>query len=404
MLTSVAIRQSRLWAAVFMIALPAGAQAQDSEVDPIPDPEPALDGPHDPFGLGSKKFAYSLGLKFAEIYDNNVFLVPDGRTSDYITVFLFTSKARLEYEAGTAHVSYRARERLFARQGEFDGLEHFLTASGTLEPRPFRFEAGLEWRDLKDPFDVLQVTGHFDTRYDREHLKATADFNRFDVELTAALARFSIDDATLDRGDFQRREFAATGLAEAWPKVALLAEFAIRGTDYDDSEFSDFTFMRFTAGARGSLTPKTRTEARVGIGRAEPDGGGSFPVEDVTGLVAEVSVTWDIGEKQMLKVDLRREPIESVVSGLAIADGFRITYRQAIAEGWTAHGMLSWDRQEESDGTGGRRGLQARGHLRWTSPGQVHSDLGLLFRTRDSEDSTLDYENFRISLGLGVQW
>lgn len=404
MLSFLTFLRSRLWAVVFMFAFPSAARAQDAEVDPIPDPEPALDGPHDPLGLGFKRIGYSMGLKVAEIFDDNVFLVPDRKTSDYITVFLFTARVRWEYEAGAAQVSYRGRERLFARQEEFDGLEHFLTASGTLEPKPFRFETGLEWRDLKDPFDVLQVTGHFDTRYDREYVKSTADFNRFDVELTAGLAHFSIDDDTLDRGNYQRWDVTVTGLAEAWPQVALLAEFGIQETDYDESAFSDFTFMRLVAGARGSPAPKTRTEVRVGFGRAEPEGGGLFPVEDVTGLVAEALVTWEISDKQTLKLDLRREPIASVATGLAIGEGLRFSYRQGIAERWTAQAMVSWDRQRESDGTGSRSGLQARGHLRWTSPGKIYADLGLLARTRDSDDSALEYENIRISFGVGVQW
>ena len=393
-----------MWVGVILLACPSLAMAQGSEVDPIPEPVPPLDRPHDPFGLGVKKVSYSVGLKVSEIYDNNVFLAADDRVSDYVTVFLLTASARHEYEGGEARVSYRARDRVFARQGEFDGVEHFLTASGTLEPRPFRFEAGLEWRELKDPFDILQVTGHFDTHYDREYLKATVDYNRFDVEVTAGLAHFSIDDDTLDRGDYERWEFGVMGLAEAWAQVALLAEFAIHGTDYDESEFSDFTFMRVTTGARGSLTPKTRTEVRVGIGHAEPDGGGVFPVEAVTEVVARASLTWEISEKQELALDLHREPVESVETGLAVAEGFRLAYRQEFAEHWTARIMASWDRREESDGSGDRRGLQARGHVRWTSLDNFYADLGILVRIRESDDAERDYENLRISFGLGVQW
>jgi len=397
-------RRSGLWAAVIVVAFPSSVRAQDADVSPIPDPEPALDGPHDPFGFGVKRLAYSLGLKVAEVFDDNVLLERDRKTSDQITVFLLSAKLRHEYAAGAAQVAYRGRERLFARHDEFNGLEHFLTANGTFESRPVRFEAGLEWRDLKDPFDALQVTGHRDSRFDREYLKASADFSRFDVEVTAGLAHFAIDDELLDRGDYRRWEFTVTGLADAWPQVALLAEFGIQGTDYAGSEFSDFTFTRLAAGARGSLTPKTRTEARVGIGRADPESGGLFPVEAVTSVVAEVSFAWDIDEKQELKVDLRREPIESVVTGLAVADGLHVGYRRTIAERWTVQGLVSWDRQRESDGSGNRWGLQARAGVRWVSTGRVFADLGFLVRNRESDNPALEYENFRFSIGVGVQW
>jgi hypothetical protein len=389
---------------VILVSFPSSVRAQDADVNPIPDPEPALDGPHDPFGLGLKRLAYSVGLKIAEVFDDNVLLDPDRKTPDYITLFLLSARLRYEYAAGAAQVTYRARERLFARHDEFNGLEHFLTATGTLDSRPVRFEAGLEWRDLKDPFDVLQFTGHLDSRFDREYLKAIADFSRFDVEVTAGLAHFAIDDEILNRGDYRRWEFTVTGLANAWPQVALLAEFGIQGTDYSGAEFSDFTFMRLSAGARGALTPKTRTEARVGVGRADPESGGLFPVEEVTEVVAEASVAWDIDERQGLKVELRREPIESVVTGLAVAEGLRVGYRHAFAERWTVQALVSWDRQRESDGTGTRRGLQARAGARWASRGSVFADLGFLVRTRQSDDPALEYENFRFSVGVGVQW
>ena len=386
------------------MAFPALAGAQEGEVDPIPEPRPLLDGPHDPFGLGLKKISYSVGLRIVELYDNNIFLVPDGETSDFVTVFHLSADLRHDYQAGEARVNYRAEDRVFARQAQFNGVEHFLTASATLEPKPLKFEAGLDWKDLKDPFDVLQVTGHFDTHYDREVLKATADFNRFDVEVIAGLSHFTIDDEILDRGDYERRELAVTGLWEAWSQFALLAEIGIEETDYVEAEFSDFTFLRVTVGARGTPSPKTRIEAHVGLGRAEPDGTGILPVQDVTEFLVRASASWDIGERQELKLELRREPVESVETGLAIAEGVEVTYRHDLAERWSAQIMGSWGRRVESDGSGGRTGIQARTHLRWTSPGQVYADVGLLFRARDGDDPSLDYGNFQLSLGLGVQW
>jgi hypothetical protein len=386
------------------LALPPAALAQDADVDPNPDPEPSLEGPHDPFGLGVKKLAYSTGLKIAEVFDDNILLAPGDPESDRITVILL--KARLRWESGreSAHVNYRGRERLFADHTEFNGMEHFLDAAGSVGVSSFRFEAGLEWKELKDPFDVLQVTGPVDSRYDREYLRAVADFNRFDAEVTAARARFAIDDAALARGDYLRRELSALAAVEVGPQVALFAEVRLLSSDYDEPAFSDFTYTRVVGGIRGSLSPKVHTEARLGFGQADPDSGGLLPAEKFTGVVAAISGVWEIGEKHDLRVELAREPMESVLSGLAIADGIKLRYRRPLAEGWSAQGLLSWDRRQESDGSIDRRVITAGVGVQWAFRERFHADFGALYRTADADVGALEFENFRFSLGLGVDW
>ena len=392
------------WALLAALALPPAARAQDADVDPTPDPEPSLEGPHDPFGLGVKKLAYSTGLKIAEVFDDNILLAPSGPESDRITVILLKAKLRWESGRETAHVNYRGRERLFADHTEFNGMEHFLDAAGSVGVSSFRFEAGLEWKDLKDPFDVLQVTGPVDSRFDREYFRAVGDFNRYDVELTAARARFAVDNAALARGDYLRRELSALGAVEIGPQVAGFMEARIFATDYDEPAFSDFTYTRVVGGIRGAISPKAHTEARLGFGQANPDSGGLLPAKKFTGVVAAISATWEIGEKHDLRAELAREPVESVLSGLAIADGIRFRYRYAFTEGWSAQGLLSWDRQQESDGSNDRRVIMGRIGVQWAFHDRFHADFGALYRTADADVRALEFENFRFSFGLGVDW
>ena len=393
-----------LWMAALALAMPAAARAQDADVDAIPDPEPALDGPRDPLDLGLKKLAYAFSLKSAGVYDDNIFLSSRDETSDTISVVLLTTKLRYDHGAGTAGLSYRARDRQFARHDEFNGLEHLLDGSASLETSRVRFETGFEWRALKDPFDVLESGERVDTAFDREFLKATADFGRFDLELAAALARFTVDDEALDRGDYRRWEVTVTSVVESWPQVSLLGEVGLRGTRYDEETFSDFTVLSVAAGARGSLTPKTRVEARVGYAHAEPRGESLVAAEEFSGLVAEIATTWQAGEKHELKLDLRREPVESLQTGLAVADEIRLGYKFTPDEKLSFQGQLSWDHRRESDGSGDRRGVLARVGAQWSLPSGIHVDVGTLFRMRETADSDSDYENLRISLGIGVQW
>jgi len=389
---------------VFAFALPAAAFAQDGEADPNPDPERPLEEPHDPFGLGVEKLAYSAGLKIVEIFDDNVFLSPVGEESDRITVAILKARLRYREEAGSVTLNYRGRERRFDEHDEFDGMEHFFDGSGTVSFTPFRVEAGADGRDLKEPFDVLQVTERFDSRFDREYVRAVADFNRFDVEVEGALARFTIDDDILDRGDYRRREAAVLASVDAWDQAAAFVELRLHRTEYDEPDFGDLSFLRFTVGARGALTAKTRGEIRIGFARAELEEGTVFPEDDFTGLTALAALTWEPGEKHELRADLRREPIESVITGLAIVDGVRLTYRFRFAERWRFQGMLSWDRERESDGSNDRRGLQARGGVQWAVGERFYADIGALFRSADSDDAALEYENLRISIGMGVEW
>jgi len=139
---------------LIFLALASEVRAQDEDVDPNPDPMPRLEGPNDPFGLGVKKLAYSVGMKIAEIYDDNVFLARDAEESDRITTLLLKTRLRYDLGEGAALLNYRGRERLFAENTEFNGMEHFLDGSVTKTVSNLKFEAGLEWTALKDPFDA----------------------------------------------------------------------------------------------------------------------------------------------------------------------------------------------------------------------------------------------------------
>lgn len=386
------------------LALPSRLFAQDGEADPNPDPERPLAEPHDPFGLGVTKLSYSAGLKIVEIFDDNVFLTPEGEESDRITVLLLKARLRYAGDEADARASYRGRERLFEEHDEFDGMEHFFEASGGAKVSRFRLEAGVEARFLKEPFDVLQTSQRVDSLFDREYLRAVADFNRLDVEAEAARARFTVDDDLLDRGDYTRLEAGLLAAAEIGDKTSAFVELRLHETDYDEPDFGDLSFLRLAAGARGSLSGKIRGEVRIGVARAELDQGAVFPSDDFTGLTAIAAISWAADDKQEIGADLRREPIESVITGLAIVDAIRLTYRIRLTERWTAQGLATWTRERESDGSNDRRGLQFRGGIQWAIGERVYVDAGALYRAADADADALEYENLRISIGLGVEW
>lgn len=392
------------WTVVVALALPAAASAQDGDVDSIPGARTLMDVPRDPLNLGVKELAYALGLKISEVWDDNVFLTSDNEKSDRITVALVWGEALYKREAGEARLAYRGRERLYAKNDELDGMEHFLDASGLIRASNFRFEGGVEWRAMKETFDPLEVREPVDSRFDREFISAGADYNTFDVSLTAELAHFAVDDELHDRGDYERLGFALLGAARVWPQAEAFAEVLVRSTDYDEEFFSDFTFYRFAVGARGSFTAKIRGEARLGLGRTETDDGGTVSSDDFSGVVAEASVTWDVNEKHEVTAGLHFQPSESVLTGLAIEQGIRAGWRFRITERLAFRASARWSRETDSEGNGERTGIQWRAGARWESAGRFFADAGVLYRAAEADVAASEYDNVRFGIGVGVEW
>jgi len=115
-------------------------------------------------------------------------------------------------------------------------------------------------------------------------------------------------------------------------------------------------------------------------------------------------VTWEPTPKQELRLEIRREPMESVVTGLTIVDGLRVTARLRPSEPWTIQGMVSWDHEQDPDGGNDRRIIGLRGGVQWAFAEQAYADAGALYRVADADDATLEFENLRFSVGVGVEW
>jgi putative beta-barrel porin BBP2 len=394
----------RTWMVALAVAMSAPAHAQDGEADPIPDPERPLEEPHDPFGFGVKKIAYSVGLKVVEVFDDNVLLTPENEESDRITVALLKTKLRYFGDAGGATLNYRLRHRNYAERDEFDGPEHFFDAAGMVRVDPFRFEAGVDARILKEPFDVLQANDRVDSHFDREYVRTVADFNRLDAELEVARARFTVDDDVLDRGDYLRLEAGLLVAADVGDKTSAFVELRNHETEYDEPDFGDLSILRFSVGARGTWSEKTRGDVRIGVARADLEAGTAFPADDFTGFTAAVTVTWEPSPKEELRLEIRREPMESVVTGLTIVDGLRVSARLRPSDLWTIQGMVSWDHEQDPDGGNDRRIIGLRGGVQWAFAEQAYADAGALYRVADADDATLEFENLRFSVGVGVEW
>jgi hypothetical protein len=400
--------QAQAWTVLLALSFPSGIRAQDSDPDSIPTRRSFIDVPleipHDPFGLGLKNTAYSVGLKIAEVFDDNVFLSSSDEERDTITVILLTADLRFKREETEAHVSYGGRERIYAKNSDLTGMEHFFDASGTMKVSNLRVEAGVEFRDRKDTFDVLEIREPVDTRYDREYVRVGADFNKLDVSVTGEMSHFHLDDDFHDRGDYTRVGVSLIGAARLWPQAEAFGEIRHRSTDYDEGVFSDFSYIRATVGARGAFTPTFRGEGRIGYGRTQTDDEGLLGSADFSGVVIEGLAAWEMSDKHRFEVGVFYEPSESVVTGLGVHGGVRAGWRFRFDERWSFRTSARWVRETDPDGDFERTGVHWRVGARWDSGDRFFADAGVLYRSAMADDSTLEYDNLRFSIGMGVEW
>lgn len=396
--------QAPAWSVLLALALPAAARAQD-DADSAPTRRAYIDAPlevpHDPFDLGARNTGYAVGLRIAEVYDDNLFLAEDAEEDDLITVLLLTADVRYLREEDEVALSYRGRERIYAEHDELNGMEHFIDAMGRKALGRARLEAGLEWRDLKDTFDALEVRSPVDSRFFHGYVRPGIDFNAFSVSLTGEFARFTIDDDVLDRGDYSRVGASLVAAARAWGESEAFGELMFRSTDYDEPDFSDFDYLRFAVGARGAFSPVLRGEARVGAGRTEAE---DDAVDDFSGVILGGVVAWTPGEKHEIALGAFHEPTESVVTGLGVAAGVDVRWRFRLDERWTIRSSVRWGREADPNGDFDRTGTAGRFGVRWDSGGRAYADAGVLVRAAESSDLALEYDNVRFSLGLGVEW
>jgi hypothetical protein len=399
---------AQAWTVLLAFAFPAAARAQDSDPDSIPVRREYIDAPleipHDPFGLGLKNSAYSVGLRIAEVFDDNIFLTDGGEEEDLITVFLLSAEGTYRSNESDIRVAYHGRERIYADNDDLSGMEHFLDVGGTFRTTSLYVGAGVELRDRKDTFDPLEIREPVDSTFARGYATVGTDFNKFDVSLTADLAQFAIDDDFHDRGNYERVGLALLGAARVGTEAEAFGEILLRSTDYDENVFSDFTYLRIAGGVRGRFGPTLSGEARLGYGQTEADSEGALDSDDFAGLVAEAIGVWRFAEKHEVLAGLSYGPAESVVTGLSVHQSVMAGWRFTLDDSWTFRTSLRWSREEDPDGGLERTGVQYRAGARWKSTGPLYGDLGLLLRAATSDDPTLEYENLRVSIGMGVEW
>jgi hypothetical protein len=399
---------ARAFTVFLALSVPAVAAAQDSDVDLVPTRreflDPALEFPHDPFNLGARRTAYTVGLKLAGVFDDNVFLSESDEEEDFITVVLLSADVVHRVDENEARFSYRGRERIYADHGDLTGMEHYLDGSGVMRVSRFILGAGLEYRDRKDSFNPLEIPEPVDSRYLAVAIRGGAVFNEFDLLGSLEVAQFSIDDDFHDRGDYDRIGFSLRASAKTWPQAESFGEIVARSTDYEEDAFSDFSYYRLAVGARGTFSPTLRGEASIGYARTEEDEAGDFETDDFSGLVLEAVGTWALNEKNEFAAGLTYGPSESAVTGLTVRQGVHAGWLYRMTERLGFRSSVRWSRESDPEGDLDRSGLQVRGSARWESGDHFYADAGVLLRAADSDDPTLEYDNVRISFGLGVEW
>ncbi len=384
----------RPYLALFLLALPLPAAAQNSV--------PARLG--DPFNFGTKQFTYRVGVKLEETWDNNLFLSERGEERENFSTLVPMLKMRWDYaEQDYSYLNYTGRLNRFAKYDEFDGMEHSLDLFMRVTVGVLRIDVGDEYRNRKEPFDLLQVTERLDSVHNWWWATAAFDLNRFDLEFTYSGTRFSIDE--VDQGNFRRREYSVLLAADMWTKTAVFLEARQAPTEYVEEVFADFVVRRLVVGLRGEPSEKTRINARAGLARLENDEEvGRVPSDEYTGLVYGIAFQWKATERGLLKLEFIHQPMESVLTGSAVSDKMSASYDQQHSETFKYGGSVEWSRQEESDGSFDRSGWTIVILAEYRFARQFLADLKLLHRFKMSDADGSDFDDTRATLGVGVEW
>lgn len=389
-----------------LAALPAAAQSPPSELG-------------DGFGLGVQKFQYRVGLRAEAAMDTNVLLSSDDEEKD--SILALVPWLDLAYGAAAAEgpdalhdrtrdvswIRYRGRYLKYSDFDEFDGMETSFDGYVRFNVSNVRFEAFDEVRDRKDPYDTLQVAERLDSFLHHYWARVGVDWNRLDIELTLGRSRFTLDEVVTV--DHRRTDVSLLVASDIGEKTQVFLEFLRANTVFDDNFFGDFAFQRLAVGARRLESEKLRFDARIGMGRADADSGALIPSDDFAGLVLGVGAEWDFTERERVEVDLLRQPIESVYTGLAVADSVHGRYTFTIDHDGTrptmqVYGDLRWDRQHESDSSVRRTSWRVAAGGSYAFLDRWQADAEVALRKQTSEADVLDYTDVRVTAGVGVSW
>jgi hypothetical protein len=369
------------------------------------DPAPQEGEYQDYLGLGTKQLKVEGGMKVEEWFDDNILLSDGNEQDDMVTVLIPSLHVHFDHRNDYVDVKYLGKDRLFNDNDAFNGMEHYVDAVIHFKISQFSLELFDNYKNRRDPFDVLQVNAKLESLVNDGGVRVTADFNEIDAELEVGIRRFEYFDSALDVVDHRRWWIAVSGWYEVMPKTQAGVEYGYTSTEYDDEDILDnWMSHRFVAALRGEPTAKIKTRAKLGFVIVQNDDTGIVDSDDFTGIYAAIAADWEATANGTVHVELTSQPEESIFTGLAIRRKALASYEHRLSERATASAGLYYETIQEVEGGEDRQGYGVNATVKYQVSRHFALDGMAELRSKRSDDDNFEYDNVRGYIGAGIDF
>jgi opacity protein-like surface antigen len=370
------------------------------------DAQPVQDDYQDYLGLGTKQFKVRGKMSTEIWFDNNILLTADSEKDDVITVLVPELNLRFDHGDDYVKLDYRGRDRLYSDNSVFNGMEHYLDGVVHFRISKFFVEVTDNYANRRDPFNTFQIAFPLDSLQNDARLLVGGDFDKFDLELSAGIRRFEIFNNVFDLLDHRRFDVSFTGLFDIMPKTQALVEYGYTNTEFDqDTTLDNFETHRLLVGIKGSPTAKIRTTAKAGFVQILADNSnGVDDTDDKTDLYVAVALDWDVTASGLLKVEIYRQPIESIFGSIAITDRLAVSYNHNFTERVSANLGLYYEDFSEIKGGEDRTGYGLNGGLAYKVGRHLNLGAHVEYRAKRSDNDNFEFDDLRGMFSAGLDF
>lgn len=205
--------------------------------------------------------------------------------------------------------------------------------------------------------------------------------------------------------DFQMNEWTAVLFYDLFARLKALFEGQVGQIDYDDNYTRNGTFTQFRLGLEGDIIPNLSVKLRTGVQFRNYE---TSSEPDFNSFVGALELRYAWRQNLIFNLDAERTPIEATFGDVnyylrhRIAGGFEYQVRYQ----WVFFQEFQYfrDNYAERAASGSRFGYRHDNHfgtetgLKYTPQDWLQFQLSYQFLRRDSNFSTFDYTDHRVTL------
>jgi hypothetical protein len=251
-------------------------------------------------------------IRIQERYEDNIFLEPTDKKSDYITTIAPSIGLELPFGAYRASLAYTLNDVNFSNYPSQNSYNHEVTAFLGRNFTNFKFTAEDDFQDTRDLVDPELTTRIRRLRND-VGANVSTDLHRVNLDVGFRNILDDYKESAWQQDDRYENIFAITGKYRVLPKTSLLLEYNLGEIRYRyyTSDHPNANYNQGFVGIEGNLTSRCLGVIKVGYQERNYNRSG---VPNFYGLVATVSVTEKFTARDIGKLAFLRSAVESIYS------------------------------------------------------------------------------------------